>query len=189
MRRLSTKSGFTLIEILVVVAIIGILVSIVSVNFNEARQQSRDRVRMSDLKQLQLALTLYKSQYGRYPEPGCGYDPTDDVGTVWVTPGPTNGTWGARSCEEYITGLVPEFTAELPRDPVQEDVNNMGFFYSTNRNGTGFKLFVNNENIRVESYDNEFARCPRELCEGTGHCSIDANETTYFIYSLGAECR
>jgi len=51
--------GFTLIELLVVIAIIGILSSIVLASLNSARQKGRDARRVSDIKQLQLALELY----------------------------------------------------------------------------------------------------------------------------------
>ena len=50
--------GFTLIELLVVIAIIGILSSVVLASLNSARQKGRDARRISDLKQIQLALEL-----------------------------------------------------------------------------------------------------------------------------------
>lgn len=59
--------GFTLIELLVVVAIIGILSSIVLASLNSARQKGRDARRISDLKQLQLALELYYDTNLGYP--------------------------------------------------------------------------------------------------------------------------
>jgi len=59
--------GFTLIELLVVIAIIGILSSVVLASLNTARQKSRDAKRISDVKQLQLALELYFDTNGGYP--------------------------------------------------------------------------------------------------------------------------
>jgi prepilin-type N-terminal cleavage/methylation domain-containing protein len=61
------KKGFTLIELLVVIAIIGILSSVVLASLNTARQKSRDAKRISDLKQLQLALEFYFDANGSYP--------------------------------------------------------------------------------------------------------------------------
>ena len=54
-----SSRGFTLIELLVVIAIIGILASIVLASLNSARKKGRDARRVSDLKQIQLALELY----------------------------------------------------------------------------------------------------------------------------------
>ena len=51
--------GFTLIEFLVVIAIIGILSSVVLASLNGARKKGRDARRISDLKQIELALEMY----------------------------------------------------------------------------------------------------------------------------------
>lgn len=62
------NKGFTLIELLVVIAIIGILSSVVLASLNTARRKSRDAKRISDLKQLQLALEFYFDANGSYPD-------------------------------------------------------------------------------------------------------------------------
>ncbi len=59
--------GFTLIEILIVVAIIAILASSVLVGFGPAQKQGRDARRVSDLRQVQNALELYYAKCGYYP--------------------------------------------------------------------------------------------------------------------------
>ena len=59
--------GFTIIELLVVVAIIGILASIVLTSLSGAKAKSRDSRRVADIKSIQLALALYYSDNGMYP--------------------------------------------------------------------------------------------------------------------------
>lgn len=59
--------GFTLIELLVVIAIIGILSSVVLASLNSARLKARDARRVSDMKQLQLALEMYYDDNSAYP--------------------------------------------------------------------------------------------------------------------------
>ena|SRR5579871_472536 len=76
--------GFTLIELLIVIAIIGVLTSLLSVNFIAARQRGRDAQRKSDIRQIQSALELYRSDQSRYPDPplNCGGQLLDPGGTV-----------------------------------------------------------------------------------------------------------
>lgn len=61
------RSGFTLIELLVVIAIIGILSGVVLASLNSARIKGRDARRISDMKQVQLALELYYDTNQAYP--------------------------------------------------------------------------------------------------------------------------
>ncbi|MBU2036742.1 prepilin-type N-terminal cleavage/methylation domain-containing protein [Patescibacteria group bacterium] len=64
---LSPSKGFTLIELLVVIAIIGILATIVMVSLNTARAKARDARRISDVRQIQLALQMHYDSVGSYP--------------------------------------------------------------------------------------------------------------------------
>ena len=66
--------GFTLIELLVVIAIISVLAGLLVANFVGVRQRGRDAQRKSDLRQIQSALELYRSDNGNYSStlPSCG---------------------------------------------------------------------------------------------------------------------
>ncbi|MBI2075113.1 MAG: prepilin-type N-terminal cleavage/methylation domain-containing protein [Candidatus Harrisonbacteria bacterium] len=61
------KSGFTLIEVLIVVAIIGLLASIVLVGLGSFRARGRDARRVADLRQTQNALELFYTKSNAYP--------------------------------------------------------------------------------------------------------------------------
>tara|TARA_B100000378_G_C17929744_1_gene372762 strand:- start:95 stop:511 length:417 start_codon:yes stop_codon:yes gene_type:complete len=56
-----TKRGFTLIELLVVIAIIGILSAVVLTSLNSSREKARDAQRISDIKQIALAMELERN--------------------------------------------------------------------------------------------------------------------------------
>ena len=68
--------GFTLVELLVTVAIIGILSAFLMVNLNGFRERSRDTERKRSVLELQSALELYRADAGAYPDsatlPACG---------------------------------------------------------------------------------------------------------------------
>lgn len=179
---LSSTKGFTLIEITLVIAIISIISGIAYSSFSGARAESRDKVRVASLQQLQLALELYKDKNGRYPVAGCGR------GTGWVGPGTHPVAWGnAADCPMYIVGLAPEFMPALPRDPKDEMVDGVGFLYKTDTNGTTYKVLVNwaVEANLVTSYNNELARCPRDF--DLSFCDNVPQNNSYAIYSAGAE--
>lgn len=66
-KRTETNKGFTLIELLVVIAIIAILTGIILASLAGAKAKARDAQRISDLGQIQLALSLYYDRCGYYP--------------------------------------------------------------------------------------------------------------------------
>jgi len=65
--RPAKRAGFTLVELLVVISIIGFLSSIVLASLNTARMKARDAVRASDINQLINALALYYDDHGQVP--------------------------------------------------------------------------------------------------------------------------
>jgi general secretion pathway protein G len=90
MRR--SQSGFTLIEILVVLIIIGFLTAAVAVNYmGRIDDGARTKVK-SDLRSIEQGLNLYRLDKFRYP-----------------------------TTEEGLTILVPDYISKLTRDPWNND--------------------------------------------------------------------
>lgn len=54
------RKGFTLVEMLVAVAILALLSAIVLASMNEAKKKARDAQRVSDLQQIQVGTRMYR---------------------------------------------------------------------------------------------------------------------------------
>lgn len=67
MRRAATQSGFTLIEIMVVVFIIGLLAALVVPRVVSNTDKARVAKARADVRAIEEAAGLYKLDHGRYP--------------------------------------------------------------------------------------------------------------------------
>lgn len=93
-----SKSGFTLVELLVVIAVIGILSAIMFPVLNKAKENARALDCVSNLRQLGSALQMYYSQYDdRFP-----------AAIPWGIPGgmDQNGNRGDKTIQELLSPLV-----------------------------------------------------------------------------------
>jgi prepilin-type N-terminal cleavage/methylation domain-containing protein len=74
------KGGFTLIELMIVIAIIGVLSGLITTSINNARAKGRDARRKHDLIQIRTALNLYYDKYNNWMRTGsgCGYNGNGD---------------------------------------------------------------------------------------------------------------
>ncbi len=67
MQRIHRASGFTIVELLVVITIIVLLSTIILAAINSARENTREKTRLSDLANIELALTLFRESERFYP--------------------------------------------------------------------------------------------------------------------------
>lgn len=67
------KKGFTIVELLVVVAIIALLASMVIISVQHSKAKSRDAKRVTDINTLVTALAFYNNNFGSYPVEAGGY--------------------------------------------------------------------------------------------------------------------
>ncbi|MHB8798775.1 MAG: type IV pilin protein [Thermoanaerobaculia bacterium] len=67
MMRIQRRTGFTLIEVLVVVAILGIVIAIAVVNYLNAIERARQRRSMADMRGISTAIETYAADLDRYP--------------------------------------------------------------------------------------------------------------------------
>jgi len=61
------QSGFTIVELLIVIIVIGILAALVLVTFSGVQQKARNTERQTDIKAVASHLETYNAQFGYYP--------------------------------------------------------------------------------------------------------------------------
>ena len=98
--------GFTLVELLIVIAIIGVLSALLMANFIGVRQRARDAQRKSDLRQIQSALELYRSDLGLYPT-----------------------TQNGPACDTAFSSGTTIYMAKVPCDPTNSSFYNSNYYY------------------------------------------------------------
>lgn len=102
MKTARPEAGFTIIELVVVIAIIGILASIILTTVNSVRVKARDVQRFQSISSVQKALELYYVDHHRYPQIDKALTSDTQCGTNWCA---------------LETELQPYIPA-LPRDPL-----------------------------------------------------------------------
>jgi prepilin-type N-terminal cleavage/methylation domain-containing protein len=131
MKTKNINKGFTLIEVLLVITLIGVLLTIGLVSFNtEARFiEVRNDTRRNHIQSLESAVNQYKLQEGSYPT---GLDRTyQEI----CDPAATDCT-GFFDLKAF---LVPKYLQAIPRDP--KDTDNTG--------GSGYEIAVDESSNTV----------------------------------------
>ena len=100
------KKGFTLLELLIVIVILGLLVSLVSINFLPTLSNAYVEVAKQDIARLQQALVMFKISEGSYP--------TQEQGLNSLKENPGN----LKKPGKYPSG---GYINKLPKDPWGND--------------------------------------------------------------------
>lgn len=72
------KPGFTIVELLIVIVVIGILAAITIVAFNGVQQRARNSAKLSTVQQTATLIQMYKAEHGSYPRLDANYCMTVD---------------------------------------------------------------------------------------------------------------
>ena len=122
------NKGFTVVELLISISIIGVLSTIVFASFSQAQKKSRIAKRISDIKQVQVALGYYYAVNKFYPS-------TSNVWRSQCTGG------GGVSAQDVIPGLVPNYISSIPADPrMNTSANTSCYLYRSNGIDYAFRV-------------------------------------------------
>lgn len=129
------KKGFTLVEVLLVIALITILFSIVIVAINPSRQfsQANNAQRRSDINAILNAISQYENDNRGSLPVGIAATTTKIIGSAASGCSMTcNGTTTAAACLNLYNDLVPRYLENIPFDPTSgSSANTLYAVYAT----------------------------------------------------------
>lgn len=146
------QAGFTLVELLIVIAIMGILTMITVSQFQTAKRKANDVARKGDLNAVAKALQMYYADYGVMP------DASDSVNGGQIKVGTNVIPWGGSFTDN--SGYV--YMKTLPI----ENKDGWSYCYKTDANKTKYALFAMLEN----EIDSQCVMPARYQCGGKYYC-------------------
>ena len=163
---LKSKKGFTMVELLVVIAIIGILSTVGLASFMSAQMKARDTARKSDLRKIQSALELYRSDNGSYPSPVSNAIPA------------STGAGCTGAFTKSTTDCSVIYMQVIPTDPKDSPWNSGNYYYVSSSPYSVYTLRACLEN----SKDNDKDSCD---AGGSGCHGASANcpSDKYYVLS------
>lgn len=187
---LPKQRGFTLIEILVSIAIVAILTTIAISTYSNAQKIARDGKRKSDLNAIATALEIYKSRNGRYPCSGTQGYQNGTSNPTWLTDNvdPTNSLCdGTKPFNtSYINQLPtdPSCTSGSCGNPVL-DSNAKNYTYWTTSCGSypAGQFYFLATKLENANDSQRFAVAAPKWCDGSTMIDLDPN--SFVISSYG----
>lgn len=127
-------SGFTIVELLIVIVVIAILAAISIVAYNGVQQRSRNASRLEAIRSIQKGLELYRAANGTYPA-------TTGIGTnqpAGFTPRyGTSYSYSVATDDSWLRTLRQSgFLTPIPLDPLNDNTHYL-IYLGYGANGVG----------------------------------------------------
>lgn len=112
--------GFTLLELIVVIAILGVLLSIATFSGASLREEARDAKRINEIEQIGLAMRLYVQERG---VPDCIGGTVLELGRGTLA--------GGCNDEADIISYLTNYFGEIPTDPLGPGNSDYYYYYDS----------------------------------------------------------
>lgn len=164
--------GFTLVELLVVVAIIGLLASTITATLSGTRRKGRDARRAADLHTIQTAIEMYATDNNHYPN--------------------TNGEWTSFDAPSYVNNpiinpdaanLSAALQSYLPTPPKDPVPNIGGRGYDFISNGTDYCILIYRTPEDMRNFQPD--QIPMNRCTSVGSDGQCTSGTNAIYFGTG----
>lgn len=135
------KPGFTVLEVLIVLAVFGLLATLAVLSLNSARARVRDAQRLSDVGTISAALSRYWLEKATYPS---------SAGVMLGAPGMNTEVLSAGGFEKREKAQVPIYLERLPVGP------KVGEFYRFKGGANGYSIRFETESETMLGKANVF---------------------------------
>jgi len=160
--------GFTLIELILVMALVGILSVVGIASYTQATVKSRDTKRKNDLNQIAKALELFNNDVGRYPK-------SDAEGSMLCpTIDGSEDTLCIGSIYSFSNGVKSTYMTNLPEDPTSGQ--QYRYFPSANFDSYSLYAALENEEDRDHVVDGDGETTTWDVSCGTSDCNYKLTE-------------
>jgi len=159
-------SGFSLLEMMLVIIIVAIILTVTSLATNNIRAKMRDSQRIADVKMIQTALASYRADNGFFPSVM-----TPNMALV----GPTGKT----------------YLEKIPTAPGRADGSCSGdtYDYNPEANGTSYTLDFCLGGVAMNSViKTNCTAVPGDLCGETAVAGLQCSGTLPYLSPDGTEC-
>ena len=90
----NARTGFTLIELMIVLVIIGVLLTIVTINFAGATTKAKITSTKASMKTIKGALSIYQGEFSAYPPTGAGLQALMSMNPPLLKKDAAKDSWG-----------------------------------------------------------------------------------------------
>lgn len=132
------RKGFTLVEILIVVVILGILAAIVIPQFTSATEQARSGNIAAQLKSIQNQIELFKAKTGAYPT---------------LAQLQANATKGADLTHGWGVLVDGDYLKTIPKNPAQPTAANAAAIGAAETNAFGWSYDEATGTLKATYFD------------------------------------